>query len=49
MSLDAYVEEVQRLCSSCCASNLFDDHDEGGDTSCKLIAHRKALVGWKKR
>ena len=44
----AYVEEVQRLCSRCCAINVFDDHNEGGDTSCNLIAHRKALVGWKK-
>jgi hypothetical protein len=42
------VQEAQTLCSRCCVINVFDDHDMGGDASCKLIAHRKALVGWKK-
>ena len=40
--------KVQRVCSTCCACHVFDDHNEGGDTSCKLIAHRKALVEWEK-
>ena len=40
--------QQRRICSSCCADLVLDFHNHGRDISCKLIAHRKALVDKEK-